>query len=117
MSLVAAGEFPDRVAAAASFHGGMIAAEVPESPHHNASKMKAAIYVAGAVEDASFTDEMKQRLIDAFTAAKLDFVVETYPAKHGFAVTDNPTYEPAAAERHWQAMRALFDRTLKRTSS
>lgn len=114
LSLRAAGIFPERVAAAASFHGGNLAGDEPSSPHLLASRMKARVYVAGAVEDASFPDEMKQRLEDALTAAGVDHVVETYAgARHGWAVSDHPAYDEAAAERHWAALVGLFDRTLK----
>jgi carboxymethylenebutenolidase len=114
LSLRAAGIFPERVAAAASFHGGNLAGDAPDSPHLLASRMKARVYVAGAVEDASFPDEMKQRLDDALTAAGVDHVVETYAgARHGWAVSDHPSYDEAAAERHWAALAGLLDRTLK----
>src|SRR5215470_4788237 len=61
-SLTAAGGFPDRFAAAASFHGGHLATEEPDSPHLFLGKLSGRVYVAGAVEDASFTDEQKDRL-------------------------------------------------------
>jgi len=38
----------------------------------------------------------------------LSGTVETYPAKHGFAVPDNPTYDPAAEARHWAALERLY---------
>lgn len=114
LSLRAAGIFPERVAAAASFHGGMLATDAPDSPHLLAPQMKARVYVAGAVEDPTFPDEMKQRLDDALTAAGVDHVVETYAgARHGWAVPGSQVYDEAAAERHWEALLGLFDRTLK----
>ena len=112
MALTAAGTFPDRVVAAASFHGARLATDAPESPHLLAPKMKARIYVAGAIEDASFPDDMKERLEAALTAAGVEHVVETYPAKHGWVFSDTPVYDPAACERHWRALLALFDATL-----
>src|ERR1051325_11084534 len=57
ISLATAGSFPDRVAAAASYHGAGLATDKPDSPHLLAPRMKATVYVAGAVEDASFPDE------------------------------------------------------------
>jgi carboxymethylenebutenolidase len=113
MSLTAAGTFPDRIAAAASYHGGRLATDAPESPHRLAPRMKARVYVAGAIEDASFTGEMKQRLEHALSAAGVDYVVETYPARHGFVPRDTPTYDPAAAERHWRTLLALLQQTLR----
>ena len=52
MSLTAAGTYPDRIVAAASYHGGRLATDAPESPHLLAPRMKARVYVAGAIEDA-----------------------------------------------------------------
>jgi carboxymethylenebutenolidase len=112
MAVVAAGTFPDRIVAAASFHGSRLATDAPESPHLLAPKMKARIYVAGAIEDASFPDEMKERLEKALTEAGVRHVVETYPAKHGWVFSDTPVYDAAASERHWRELLALFDATL-----
>lgn len=113
MSLTAAGTFPDRIAAAASYHGGRLATEAPESPHRLAPRMNARVYVAGAIEDSSFTEEMKHRLEQALTAAGVDHVIETYPARHGFVPRDTPAYDPAAAERHWWTLLALVGQTLR----
>jgi carboxymethylenebutenolidase len=112
-SLAAAGFYPERVAAAASFHGARLATDEPTSPHLLAPKMKARIYVAGAIEDASFPDDMKQRLDDALTAAHIAHTVETYPAKHGWVPSDTPVHDPAQAERHFTALFALFDSALR----
>jgi carboxymethylenebutenolidase len=113
MSLTAAGTYPDRIAACASYHGGRIATDAPESPHRLAPKMKAKVYVAGAIEDPAFTDEMKARLEEALTTAGVNHTVETYPARHGWVLSDTPVYDAAAAERHWNTLLALFDGTLK----
>jgi carboxymethylenebutenolidase len=114
MSLTAAGTYPEAIVAAASFHGSRLATDAPESPHLLAPRMKARVYVAGAVEDASFTDEMKDRLAIALREAGVDHTIETYPAKHGWVLTDTPVYDEAAAERHWTSLVALFDATLKK---
>jgi carboxymethylenebutenolidase len=108
MSLTAAGTYPDRIAAAASYHGGRLATDAPDSPHRLASKIKARVYVAGAIEDQSFPDDMKVRLEEALTGAGVDHRIETYPAKHGWVLRDTPVYDEAAAERHWQTLLALF---------
>ncbi|HEY6460288.1 MAG TPA: dienelactone hydrolase family protein [Polyangiaceae bacterium] len=113
MSLTAAGTFPESIVAAASFHGGRLATDAPESPHLLAPKMKARVYVAGAIEDQSFPDEMKARLEDALTKARVDYLIETYPAKHGWVFRDTPVYDAAAAERHWKSLVALLDAKLK----
>ncbi len=108
LALNAAGRFPDRVGAAASFHGGQIASTAPDSPHLLAGAMKATIYIAGAKDDASFDDEQFAGMSDALTAAGVTHTLVTYPAAHGFAVPDNPTFDADAAERHWQALEALY---------
>jgi carboxymethylenebutenolidase len=113
LSLIAAATLGARVAAAASFHGGNLAKEEdPDSPHHQAAAIKATVYVGGAIEDGSFPDEQKERLETALTEAGVAHTIETYPAHHGFAVPDNPPYDEAAAERHWQAMANLFGSVL-----
>ncbi len=113
MSLTAAGTFPDRIAATASYHGGRLATDALDSPHLLAPKMKARLYIAGAIEDQSFPDEMKARLEDALTKAGVDHKIETYQAKHGWVFRDTPVYDAAASERHWQTLVAFFDATLK----
>jgi len=108
MSLTAAGTYPDRIAAAASYHGGQLATDKPDSPHLLAPKIEARVYVAGAIEDQSFPDDMKARLEEALTSAGVDHAVETYQARHGFVLRDTPVFDAAAAERHWQTLVALF---------
>jgi carboxymethylenebutenolidase len=109
LSLIVAGHLGDKVAAAASFHGGGLANEGdPNSPHLRAKDMKATVYVAGATNDGSFDDAAKERLEQALTEAGVEHTVETYPAAHGFAVPDNPTYDQAAEQRHWAALANLY---------
>jgi carboxymethylenebutenolidase len=114
MSLLVAEAHPDKVAAAASFHGGRLAVEDdPTSPHLGADRIAANVYVAGAVEDASFTAEQADLLRSALTGAGVQHTVEFYPAHHGFAVPDNGTYDEAAADRHWTALGDLYGASLK----
>jgi carboxymethylenebutenolidase len=114
MSLTAAGTYPDRIVATASYHGGRLATNAPESPHLLAPKMKSRVYVAGAIEDESFPDDMKARLEEALTKASVDHKIETYQARHGWVFRDIPVYDAAAAERHWESLTALLDAKLKR---
>jgi carboxymethylenebutenolidase len=112
-ALLVAGHHPDRVVAAASFHGGRLAAaDDPDSPYLLAGRMRATVYVAAAVNDASCPPEQLERLEKALLAAGVPHTVETYPAAHGFAVPDNPTYDPAADARHWAALTTLYAATL-----
>lgn len=109
LSLIAAWSLGPAVAAAASFHGGNLAKDDdPGSPHHHAGAIAATVYVAGAVDDPSFPLEQKDRLETALSDAGVAHTIEMYPARHGFAVPDNPTYDEAADSRHWRAMEALF---------
>lgn len=114
LALIATGTYPEHILAAASYHGGRLANDDPDSPHRLAPKMKARVYVAGAIEDQSFPDDMKARLEKALTHAGVDHKIETYPARHGWVFPDFPVYDAAASERHWQTMLALFDSKLKR---
>jgi carboxymethylenebutenolidase len=113
MSLAAAGTYPDRIVAAASYHGGRLANDAPDSPHLLAPKIKARVYVAGAIQDDSFTDENKAKLEDALTKAGVQHQVETYQAKHGFVPRDTPVHDEKAEQRHWQTLFGLFDQTLR----
>lgn len=114
LSLLAAANFPDRVVAAASYHGGNLATPEADSPHLSVGRIRAKVYVAGAVEDASFTDADKQTLTDTLVKAKVDHVVESYPgAKHGWVPTDSAVYDRAASDRHYQTLLALLGSTLR----
>jgi carboxymethylenebutenolidase len=116
MSLTAAGTFPDRIVATASYHGGRLATDDPDSPHLLAPKIRSRVYVAGAIEDSSFPEDMKERLRDALTKAGVDHKIETFQAKHGWVFRDIPVYDAEAEERHWQTMFTLFDSALKTDS-
>jgi carboxymethylenebutenolidase len=108
LSLMAAGTFGDRIAAAAAFHPGGLVTDTPDSPHLLAQQIRAKVYVAGAMEDQTFPEEHKQRLVAALAAAGVDHVVETYPARHGWVPSDTPVHDPAQAERHWSSLLSLF---------
>jgi carboxymethylenebutenolidase len=113
MSLSAAGTYPGRIVAAASYHGGRLATDAPDSPHLLASRTRARVYVAGASEDPSFPDAMKARLDAALTEAGVDHAIETYPARHGWVFRDTPAYDAPSSERHWHTLLALLDAKLK----
>ena len=109
LSLIAAAGLGSTVAAAASFHGGRLALPGdPASPHLLAGRLTGTVYVAGAIEDGSFTAGQAELLDRALTDAGVDHTIEFDPARHGFAVPDNDTYDGAAAERHWAALRHLY---------
>jgi carboxymethylenebutenolidase len=108
LAMYAAGHFGDRISAAASYHGGGLATDAPDSPHRLASQMKARVYVAGAIKDANFDDAQKARLEQALTEAGVDHTIETYNALHGFVPRDTPVHDEAATAKHWQTLLALF---------
>lgn len=112
-ALNAAAAHPDRIAAAASFHGGNLAADAPDSPANNAAKIKARIYVGVAGVDQSFPPEQSARLAEALRSAEVDHIIENYVGmRHGWAVPDHGVFDPAGAERHWKRLTTLFAETL-----
>jgi len=113
MSIVAAGGIGDKIAAAASFHAAGVAVPGdPSSPHLAADQIRAAVYVAGSIEDAGFTEEHAELLDGALTSAGVAHTIEFYPGHHGFAVADNGPYDPELADRHWAALRTLYAEAL-----
>lgn len=109
ISMTAAGAFPSRFAAVASFHGSNLATDQPDSPHRFVNNISGRVYIGGAIEDKSFSDEQKVRLEKSLTEADVEHLIEVYPeARHGFAVPDHPAYNRTAAERHWTALFRLL---------
>jgi carboxymethylenebutenolidase len=102
----------DRVGAAASFHGGGLVSENPDSPHLLVPQMKAQYLFAVAQNDDERDPEAKNVLRDTFAKAKLDAEIEVYPAMHGWCPPDSQVYDEAQAERAWSRMLALFERGL-----
>ena len=114
MALAAAGTWPDRVAAATSYHGGGIASDKTDSPHLLAPQIKAEIYVAGADNDESYPPKMADRMEKALADAGVKHRCEIYEgALHGWMMPDFPVYDPDAAERGWREMLVLFHRNLR----
>ena len=114
MALAAAGTYPDRFGAVASFHGGNLATDAPASPHLFAPNLKGEVYVAAAENDGSYPPEMAERFEKALAQAGVRYRAETYPAAHGWMKPDFPVYDHAAAERGWTEMLALFGRNRHR---
>lgn len=113
-ALSAAAAYPDRIGAAASFHGGNLASDKPDSPHLRAASIKARVHVGAAGVDGSFTPEQAALLVQAFRAAGVDFVLENYVGMaHGWCVPDHSVYNEAGAERHWRRLLAFLGETLK----
>ncbi|MEU6374906.1 dienelactone hydrolase family protein [Streptomyces sp. NPDC046909] len=112
LSLLTAGTYPDRVAAAAGFHGGRLATDAPDSPHLVAEHITAEVYFGHADEDPSLPPEQIKLLEDTLTAAGVRHRCEVYPgAHHGFTQADTAAYHREGAERHWAALLDLLKRT------
>jgi carboxymethylenebutenolidase len=112
-ALTALASYPDRVASAASFHGGNLASEAADSPHRLAGEMKGRVYVGTAAIDNSFPPEQSTRLEEALRTAGVDHVIENYVGMaHGWTVPDHGVYDKAGADRHWKRLLTFFDETL-----
>jgi carboxymethylenebutenolidase len=118
MTLQTAAAVPHRVGAGASFHGGGLVTDKPDSPHLLIPRIKAEFYMAIAANDDEKQPEAKTVLHQAFAAAKLPAKIEVYPALHGWCVKDmpamgdKPIYNEALAERAWGELTSLFKRVL-----
>jgi len=112
-ALNAAAAYPDRIAAAASFHGGNLASDAADSPHRKAGSIKARVYVGVAGIDRSFPPEQSARLAEALREAEVDHLIENYVGvSHGWCVPDHGVYDEAGAERHWKRLTTFFKETL-----
>jgi carboxymethylenebutenolidase len=119
LSIRTAAKLPHRVGAAASFHGGGLVTDGPDSPHLLAPQIKAQVYIGIAENDDTRQPDVKDKLRDAFAAANVPAEVEVYPhAMHGWCVPDmpphdgTPVYNKAAAERAWSKLTGLYKAAL-----
>ncbi|HKQ72282.1 MAG TPA: dienelactone hydrolase family protein [Blastocatellia bacterium] len=106
--------FPDRVGAGVSFHGGLLATDKPDSPHLLAPKIKARLYFAIASDDDKREPDVKDKLKEAFAAAKVRAEIEVYPnALHGWCVPGGKAAENKTdADRAWSKLVALYKAAL-----
>jgi len=113
-----AAALPDRVGAGASFHGGGLVTDKPDSPHLLAPKVRARMYFGIASNDDQRQPDAKDKLREAFAAAKVPAEIEVYPAKHGWCVPDMPVdngvpiYSRPEAEKAWSKLVALYKTAL-----
>ncbi|MFG2947303.1 dienelactone hydrolase family protein [Streptomyces adustus] len=112
LALRTAGAYPQRVAAAAGFHGGRLATDAPDSPHLAAEHITAELYFGHADNDPSLPEEQIERFEQALTAAGVRHRCEVYPgAEHGYTQADTASYQKEGDERHWAALLDLLERT------
>ncbi|MET8979546.1 dienelactone hydrolase family protein [Streptomyces sp. NPDC004539] len=112
LSLMTAGTYPERVAAAGGFHGGRMVTDGPDSPHLVAGNVTAELYFGHADQDDSMTPENIRQLEEALTEAGVTYRSELYEGSaHGYTQADTSSYDEKGAERHWAALLDLLGRT------
>lgn len=108
-----AAALPERIGAGASFHGGGLVTDKPDSPHLLIPKMKARFLVAIAASDDDKEPAAKDTLRAAFAQAGLPAEIEVYAGtRHGWCPTDSPVYDHDQAERAWERTLGLFRQAL-----
>ncbi len=104
---------PDRIGAGATFHGGGLVTDKPESPHLLIAQMKAHFLIAIAESDDKKEPETKNVLRDTFAKAHLPAEIEVYSGtQHGWCPIDGAVYNLDQAEKAWSRMLVLFSNSL-----
>jgi len=108
-----AAALPERIGAGASFHGGGLVTDKPDSPHLLIPKMRARFLIAIAESDDKRQPEAKDVLREAFAKAKLPAEIEVYAGTiHGWCPIDAKVYNHDQAEKAWDRMLVLFKSAL-----
>ncbi|MCA9114413.1 MAG: dienelactone hydrolase family protein [Planctomycetaceae bacterium] len=102
----------DRIGAAATFHGGGLVTDKPDSPHKLIPKMDAQFLIAVAENDDKRDPEAKDVLKKAFAEEDLKAEIEVYPAAHGWCPPDTRVYNEEQSEKAWKRMLVLFEKAL-----
>jgi carboxymethylenebutenolidase len=111
-----AASVPGRVGAIASFHGGGLVTDMPNSPHLQAAKTKAQLLIAIATNDDMRSPNEKNVLKDTFAKANLPAEIEVYAgAAHGWCPPDSQVYNEPQAEKAWSRLLVLYGKALKST--
>ena len=103
---------PDRVGAVATFHGGGLVTDMPNSPHLEAAKTKAQFLIAIAANDDMRAPKDKDVLKETFAKANLSAEIEVYPAMHGWCPPDTTVYDKEQSEKAWSRLLALYGKAL-----
>ena len=104
---------PDRVGAVASFHGGGLVTDMPNSPHLQTAKTKAQLLIAIAANDDMRSPNEKNVLKETFAKANLPVEIEVYAgAAHGWCPPDSGVYNEPQAEKAWTRLLALYGKAL-----
>lgn len=113
----AAAEWPQRLRSIASIHGANMVTAQPDSPHRMPPKIRCESYFACAEIDKWAPPPDVEQLAVALRDAGTPHRLEWYPGvEHGFVFPQRAVYERAAAERHWERLFDLFERTLRRAA-
>jgi carboxymethylenebutenolidase len=108
-----AAAYPDRIGAGASFHGGGLVTDQPDSPSLLVPKIKAQYLFAIAANDDMRQPEAKDVLRDAFAKSGVPAEIEVYTGTlHGWCPPDSQVYNQAQAEKAWSRLEALFKKAL-----
>jgi carboxymethylenebutenolidase len=112
-TLRTAAALPERIGAGASFHGGGLVTDQPDSPHLLIPKIKARYLIAIAESDDKREPTVKDVLREAFAKAKLPAEIEVYAGTiHGWCPLDAKVYNHDQAEKAWNRMLVLFKSAL-----
>jgi len=103
---------PERVGAVATFHGGGLVTDAPNSPHLQAAKTKAQFLIAIAQNDDARSPKDKDVLKETFEKAGLPAEIEVYKGAHGWCPPDSQVYNEGEAERAWNRLLALYGKAL-----
>src|SRR5436309_10018894 len=113
VSLGTAVAMPHRIGAVASFHGGGIVTDMPNSPHLQVAKTKAQFLIAIAANDDMRSPEEKNVLKETFAKAKMPAEIEVYAgAAHGWCPPDSQVYNEPQAEKAWSRLLVLYGKAL-----
>ncbi|HTM47905.1 MAG TPA: dienelactone hydrolase family protein [Bryobacteraceae bacterium] len=102
----------DRVGAVASFHGGGLVRDAPNSPHLQAARTKAQFLIAIAANDDAKSPDEKNVLKDTFAKANVPAEIEVYTGAHGWCPPDSRVYNEQQAEKAWSRLLALYGKAL-----
>ena len=104
---------PERIKAAASFHGGgLVLEDYEKSPHKVLDESTASYLIAVAQDDDAQAPTHKEIFAEAAEEAGRPAKVEVYAGDHGWTVPDSPVYNEEAAEKARADLLALYEESL-----
>lgn len=111
-TIIGAAAAPNRIRGAASFHGGGLVTDAPNSPHRLFAQSRASHLIAIAKNDDAQAPTAKDALKAAAAAANRPAEIEVYQGDHGWTVPDSPVYNQAEADRAWARLLNLYKTSL-----